>query len=280
MRVAPLGHAAQSGIPRTGPGLGRAPEQAYLARSEGPKNVLVLLAIKLDDQLFIDWDVNLAAFRNLRQAALVGVAVDVHPRRRRLMAVEFLGHLQARHLATAFAHGNFLSHADLEGRNVHLASVDGDVPVTHELPGLPAGHGKTHAVDDVVQAPFELLQEHLAGDTPGLRSLFEVVAELAFLHEEHALGFLFFTQLQAIAHNLRLLVFSVLARRKVALFDGALLAKTLCALEEQLHAFATAKTAYSISITCQVRLLEISNAKTGLQDWRHFFPVQQLWFNS
>src|SRR5882724_4422 len=223
-----------------------------------------LLAVKLDDQLFVDGDADFGALRNLRHAALVGFAVDVHPRRRRLMAVEFLGHLQARHFAAALAHGNFLPHADLEGRNVHLAAVHGDVAVTDELPGLPARHGKTHAIDNVVEAPFELLQKHLASDTLGLRGFFEVVAELAFLDEEHALGFLLFAQLQAVAHDLRLLVFSVLARRKVALFNGALLAKTLRALEEQLHAFATAKAAYRISISCQVRLLE----KTGLQDWR------------
>src|SRR5258708_2648895 len=224
-----------------------------------------LFAVKLDDQLFVDGDADFGALRNLRHAALVGFAIDVHPRRRCLVAVEFLGHLQARHFTAALAHRNLLPHANLKGRNVHLAAVHGDVAVTDKLPGLAARHGKTHAVDDVVQAPFELLQKHLAGNALGLRSFFEVVAELAFLDEEHALGFLLFAQLQAVAYDLRFLVFSVLARRKVALFNGAFLAKTLRALEEQLHAFATAKAAYSVSITCQVRLLEISSAKTGLQ---------------
>src|SRR5882724_7697443 len=138
-----------------------------------------LLAVKLDDQLFVDRDANFGALWNLRHAALVGFAIDVHPRRRRLLAVEFLGHLQARHFTAALAHGNFLPHANLEGGNVHLAAVHGNVAVTDELPGLPARHGKTHAIDDVVEAPFELLQKHLARDALGLGSLFEVVAELA-----------------------------------------------------------------------------------------------------
>jgi len=59
-----------------------------------------------DDQLFVHRDADFAALRNLRHAALVGLAIDVHPRRRRLMAVEFLGYLQARHFAAALTHGN------------------------------------------------------------------------------------------------------------------------------------------------------------------------------
>jgi hypothetical protein len=47
----------------------------------------------------------------------------------------------------------------------------------------------------------------------------------------------------------------VLAGGKVALFDGALIAKTLGAFEEQLHALAAAETTDGICITCQFTLL-------------------------
>jgi len=37
------------------------------------------------------------------------------------------------------------------------------VGVTHPAAGLAGATCKTHTVADVIQAPFELLQEHLAG---------------------------------------------------------------------------------------------------------------------
>ena len=70
--------------------------------------------------------------------------------------------------------------------------------------------------------------------------LLEVVAELAFLGEVHALGFLLLAQLQAVAYDFGFAVFAVLAGSKVALFDGTLIAEALGAFEEQLHALAAA----------------------------------------
>jgi len=47
--------------PQTGPGLGRAPEQAYLARSEGQKTVSYLLVAYL---------LSLYLLRNVRRSAV------------------------------------------------------------------------------------------------------------------------------------------------------------------------------------------------------------------
>src|SRR5206468_3595066 len=99
---------------------------------------------------------------------------------------------------------------------------------------------KSQAVDDVVQTPLELLQQLLAGHALGLRSLLEVVAELAFLREVNALGLLFFTQLQTVANDLGFAVFPMLSGSEVTLLDRTLVAEALCAFEEQLHALAAA----------------------------------------
>ena len=87
--------------------------------------------------------------------------------------------------------------------------------------------------------------------------LLEVVAELAFLREVHALRLLLFAKLQAVADDLGLTVFAVLAGSEVALLDRTLVGETLCAFEEQLHAFAAAKAAYCVFITCQISLLSV-----------------------
>jgi hypothetical protein len=58
--------------------------------------------------------------------------------------------------------------------------------------------------------------------------------------------------LQAITYNLGFAVFPMLSGSEVTLLDGTLIAKTLCAFEEQLHSLAAAQTANCIGITSQV----------------------------
>jgi hypothetical protein len=60
------------------------------------------------------------------------------------------------------------------------------------------------------------------------------------LGEVDALGFLLLAELQAIAHNLCLAIFAVLAGSEIALFDRTLVGETFCALEKQLHSLAAA----------------------------------------
>ena len=72
----------------------------------------------------------------------------------------------------------------------------------------------------------------LAGDSLLVRGLFEPVAELSFEQPVHAAQFLFFAELQAVAHELGLAVFPMLAGNEVAFFDGALLAVAALAFQE------------------------------------------------
>ena len=133
-----------------------------------------------------------------------------------------------------------------------LAAVHRDVAVTHQLARLAASNGKAHAVHNVVQTALQLLQQQFAGNALALGGLFEVVAELAFEREVDALRLLLFAKLQTVADDLGLAVFAVLAGREVALFDRTLIGETLLPFEEQLHSIAAAKTAYCVSVTCQV----------------------------
>src|SRR5262249_49335056 len=153
--------------------------------------------------------------------------------------------------AAAFANRNFLAHADLVGRNVHLAAVHCDVAMADELASLTPGQAKTQAVNHGVEAALQLLQKHLAGDTFRAHRLLEVIAELTFLGKVDALGFLLLAQLQSVSHDLSLAVFSVLAGREVALLDRTFIGKTFWPLEEQLHALAAAQTTHCIFVTCQ-----------------------------
>ena len=104
--------------------------------------------------------------------------------------------------------------------------------MTHQLPRLTARNGESHAINDVIQAPLQLLQEHFAGHALGADRLLKVVAELPFLGEVNAFGLLLFAQLQPVSYDLGLAVFAMLTRSKVALLDRAFIAEALGAFEE------------------------------------------------
>src|SRR6185312_14575388 len=103
--------------------------------------------------------------------------------------------------------------------------IHANVSVTNQLARLSPGNSQAHSQHDAVETPLKLLQQHFAGHALGTRSLLEVVAELAFLREVNALGFLLLVQLQAVSDDLGLAVFTVLARREVALLNRTLIAE-------------------------------------------------------
>src|SRR5262249_80941 len=241
----------------------------------------LLLAIQFDDQLLIHRQLNFITLGQRIDAALVVVAINVEPRRLVLVARKVLRYFQDRQLAAAFADCDLFSDAHLIRRNVHLASVNGNVSVTHQLARLAAAEPETQAIYNVVEAALEVLQEQFTGHALRARRLFEVISELAFLGEVNALSFLLLAKLQAVTHDFSFAVFTVLPRRKVALLDRTLIAKTFCAFEKKLHPFTTAQAAYCIFVTCQVffspsflsRSFAPLRISTGLRDWLPFFPV-------
>src|SRR6266567_1914953 len=105
---------------------------------------------------------------------------------------------------------------------------------------LTTGHAESDAINHGIQAALKLLQQQLAGHTLRPCCLLEVVAELAFLSEVDALGFLLLAQLQTVAYDLVLAVLAVLAWSKVALLNRTFIGETFWPLEEQLHTLAAA----------------------------------------
>src|SRR6478735_3952776 len=104
--------------------------------------------------------------------------------------------------------------------------------VTHDLPGLRAAGAESHAIDDAVQTALESSQQVLAGDALLQRRFLENVAELGFQDAVDAARFLLFAQLQAVAHQFRFAVFTMLAGDEIALLDRALFAVAAFTLEE------------------------------------------------
>src|SRR5687767_7184957 len=156
-------------------------------------------------------------------------------------------------LAAAFADDYRVARLQRVRRHVHLLAVDQEVAMANQLARLRPRRGEAHAIDRVVETALEQLQQRFTGDAAGTLRLLEVAAELILQHAVDALDLLLLAQLHAVADHLRLAQASMLAGRHVALLDRALLGVATLALEEQLHALATAEAANGSVITCQDR---------------------------
>src|SRR5206468_8027672 len=140
-----------------------------------------------------------------------------------------------------------VAHLHQERRHRDLAAVHLEMAVRHHLAPLASRGRESEPVHDVVEPELEEPQEILAGDALlGLGPL-EVFAELTLEHAVDALGLLLLAQLHAEGGRLAA-VQPVLARRIVAPLDRALVGEAAGALQEELHAFASAEPALRVSI--------------------------------
>src|ERR1700728_1096614 len=104
--------------------------------------------------------------------------------------------------------------------------------MANQLAALRAAGGQPHAVGNVVEALFERSQHQFASDTFLLNGFFIEIAELALQNLIVTAGLLFFAKLQTIADYFGFLVFAVLTRSEVALFNGTLFSVAALALQK------------------------------------------------
>ena len=167
-------------------------------------NALKLLAVKFDDELLVDRQVDVFALRQGEDLAGEIVAVDVEPWTRALTAGEVLRLFEDDERLRAFADRDLVADLALEGRDVDLAAVDLNVAVADDLTGLTAAHREAEAVADVVETGLKLLEQEFAGDAGLVRGLLVVGAELGLEREVDALGLLLLAKLQTVADDLLL----------------------------------------------------------------------------
>src|SRR5450755_188591 len=132
--------------------------------------------------------------------------------------------------------------------------------MSDQLARLRPARCQVQAVDDVIEPPFEQLQEDLTCLPRHALGLAEVVLELRLEHAVVLAHLLLFAQLAAVLRDL-LAAFGILrflAGRRAAPFDGALLGQAALAFEEEFDFFtgfagrrlATADAANGCGITC------------------------------
>src|SRR6478735_10873081 len=157
-----------------------------------------LLRVVLDDELLLDRDVDLGPHREL-------VDEDAHPRRDGLeprrddsLAVGLTSHDERGHLQRLLAHVDHVVLGHLERRDVDLATVDAEVTVRDELAGVAARPGEAGAVDHVVEAALEQLQQVVTRLALPTRGLGVVVVELLLEDAVGVAGLLLLTELKQV----------------------------------------------------------------------------------
>src|SRR5690554_5110651 len=162
-----------------------------------------LLRVQLDDQRFVDVGGQVAAVGDRLEQAAELLRVDFDPGRRQ---VHRRGHrqglLDAHLLLGLLRQGDRVAGLDLVGRQVHGLAVDRHAAVRDQLAGRRAGDREAHAVDDVVEARLQELQQVLTRVALLGRSLLVVVAELALQQAVDTLDLLLLAKLEGVVGQL------------------------------------------------------------------------------
>src|SRR5918911_1752876 len=240
----------------------------------GGRGSFCLLGVELDDQLLLDRRVDDLPGRDAVDQHAELAADDLQPRRHGALAGAGLGDLEGQHPPRLLGDLHDVVGADPVGRDVDLAAVHPDVPVTDQLAGHVPGLGEAGPVDHVVQPRLEDLQQDLTGLARLLVGLFVVAAELLLQHAVDAAGLLLLAQLQQVLAVLGAPP-AVLTRRVGPDLDRALRGLALAALEEQLHLLAPAHAAVGYGVTGHVRYSSSVSSVAG-QTRRRFLGRQPL----
>jgi len=213
-----------------------------------------LFRIKLYDHSFLDRHADVVALGYRQNLSGDGLGVQLQPMRSSTAThqLERAGDLNV--LLHLLFDSDLLTDVDLVRRNIHFLSVDEDMPMTDKLPGLCMGSGKTKTHEHIVQAPFELRQQVLAGNTLLTDGFFEIRAELIFEDAVDALHLLLFPELQPVSDEFRPAIAAVLSRLKISLFDSAGWFETPLAFQKKLHSFSAAQPADRSNVSSQIKL--------------------------
>lgn len=123
-----------------------------------------------------------------------------------------------------FANGNDITGHNSERGDIYALTVNADVLVEHELARSGASRSEAEAIDNVIEAAFEELEEHLTCNTFSAFSLLKEIAELTFEHTVSVLSFLFFAQLSAILRSFLSAILTMLAGGEVSSCENLILA--------------------------------------------------------
>src|SRR4051812_1780472 len=204
--------------------------------------------VVLDHELLVEIERHLVAgWRRHDGSAEIG-RIDGQPLGRLVRAERLLGDLERLTSTMRLADLDLVARLELVRRDVGRPAVDGEVTVGHEVTSLRARSGDAHPVDHVVQPQLQRAEEVLAGHARTVLRIDEVVAELAFEDPVGPADLLLLAKLETVLADLAA-ADAVLAGRRRAPLERALLGIAAAALEEELCAFPAAEAADGSGVT-------------------------------
>src|SRR5436190_11417893 len=206
-----------------------------------------LSGVVLNDELGVDLRFDLIAGRQRENARRECLGVRLEPAGAGLGLGPGHGLLEVVRAAARFLHRDGVAGLDLEARGLRHLAVHGDVAVRDELACLRAGLREARAVDGVVEAPLEVLEQGLARGALHLGRVLERVLHLTLEDAVHAARLLLLAQLEREVGDLAAALL-VHARRRAASLERAL-GHALLALEEELHALTAAESANGAGVS-------------------------------
>ena len=179
----------------------------------------LVLRVQLNDQLLLDILGNICALGLVEKLTRLAVFVPLNPR---ILAVVETSECIGNHLERLglLADGDNLAGFYTIGSDINNLSINGDVLVVDKLTSCCASGSDTEAVNDVVKATLEVLEENLTSNATGSGSLVEHVAELLFENTIGVLGLLLLSEHDTILRSLATTRVAVLSRREVALREN------------------------------------------------------------
>src|SRR3954452_13691195 len=204
-----------------------------------------VLRVTLDDELLLHRRVDLRPLGVAQHLRRKSVVIRLKPRRD---GGRQFGRI-ADHLGRARSSldRDHVVGADLVRGHVHAPPVDGPVSVQDQLARLAPRSREAEPHQDVVEPALQHAQQVLARHARLAARLVVVVAELLLEHAVVAAGLLLLPQLKPVLGLLRAAA-SVLTGRVRPPLDAALVGKAALALQEELHALATALLALCSSV--------------------------------
>src|SRR3954452_24799661 len=191
-----LEHCCRKGYPIRGHA-GRQRNHGWGFTGAGPPSRL-LLRVVLDDELFLDRDVDLLTDRELVDQDSHAVRQGLHPARHDPLAVGLASHDERSRLEGLLLDVDHVVLADLVRRDVDLLAVDLEVAVHDELAGGAARLGEPGAVHHVVEPALEELQQVVTGLAGSPAGLGVVVVKLLLEHAVGESSLLLLTQLEQV----------------------------------------------------------------------------------
>src|SRR6267378_796907 len=207
---------------------------------------LWLLRVKLHDELLGHLGRDIGARRILQYASGHLLVVDGKPAHH-IPPLALLHGRENHDVRLAVRpYADLIADLHLEARHVHDPIVHRDVPVPDEPSGRGARGAESHAEDDVVQSPFELEKQVLAGDALLALRFREIVPELPLQNAVDPPRLLLHAELETVARFLGAAILSVLPGRVAAAFERAFLREAARPFEEEFFSLPAAEPALVI----------------------------------